>query len=216
MRKAIFFIMLTSTFALYSCKVDNICASYQSYYMLSPTPQPSAFSYQQEDLLPNHETPELFALVSADGMPRKDLPNTEKNKNGLVKSEWDLVKNWNKRIVPREVIMPEIADSIQFRGDDIMYAERDVVDSVALDSARSAVQSFKYNNDQKFYNWYFRDKLVWQDEQDGQSQDNNTQPPTQVPVSQEEPKPEKKKLLQNLFKKKEKPVDNPNDPVINN
>jgi len=216
MRKAIFFILLTSTFTLYSCKVDNICASYQSYYLLSPTPQPSAFSYQKEDSLPNHETPVLFALVSEDGKPRKDLPHTEKDKNGLVKSEWDLVRNWNKRIVPREVIMPEVADSIQFRGDDIMYAERDVVDSVALDSARNAVQSFKYNNDQKFYNWYFRDKLVWQDEQGSQSQNGKNENLSQVPVKQEEPKPEKKKPFKNLFKKKDKSVDNQNEEGTNN
>jgi hypothetical protein len=216
MHKAIFFILLTSTFALYSCKVDNICASYQSYYLLSPTPQPSAFSYQKEDSLPNHETPALFALVSEDGKPRKDLPHTEKDKNGLVKSEWNLVKNWNKRIVPKEVIMPEIADSVLFRGDDIMYAEREVVDSVALDSARSAVQSFKYNNDQKFYNWYFRDKLVWQDEQGGQPQNSQDNNPNQVPVKQEEPKQEKKKLFQNLFNKKDKSEDSQNETVPNN
>jgi hypothetical protein len=216
MHKAIFFILLTSTFALYSCKVDNICASYQSYYLLSPTPQPSAFSYQKEDSLPNHETPALFALVSEDGNPRKDLPHTEKDKNGLVKSEWNLVKNWNKRIVPKEVIMPEIADSVLFRGDDIMYAEREVVDSVALDSARSAVQSFKYNNDQKFYNWYFRDKLVWQDEQGGQPQNSQDNNPNQVPVKQEEPKQEKKKLFQNLFNKKDKSEDSQNETVPNN
>jgi len=196
--------------------VDNICASYQSYYLLSPTPQPSAFSYQKEDSLPNHETPVLFALVSEDGKPRKDLPHTEKDKNGLVKSEWDLVRNWNKRFVPREVIMPEVADSIQFRGDDIMYAERDVVDSVALDSARNAVQSFKYNNDQKFYNWYFRDKLVWQDEQGSQSQNGKNENLSQVPVKQEEPKPEKKKPFKNLFKKKDKSVDNQNEEGTNN
>jgi hypothetical protein len=197
MRKAIFLIMLVSVFAMYSCKVDNICASYQSYYLLSPTPQPSAFSWQREDSLPNHDVPELFALVSEDGMPRKDLPNTEKDKNGLVKSQWAIVKNWNKRIVPKEVVLPEIADSIEFRGDDIMYAERDVVDSVALDSATNALQSFKYNNDQKFYNWYFREKLVWEDEQANARKDDT---PADNPIA-EEPKKEKKKLFKGLFKK---------------
>jgi hypothetical protein len=194
---------------MYSCKVDQICASYQSYFLLSPTPQPSTFSSQLSDSIPNHDVPELFALVSEDGHPRKDLPNTEKNKNGLVKSEWAMVKNWNKRIVPMEVVIPEVSDSIVFRGDDIMLAERDVVDSLALDSARSAVNSFKYNNDQKFYNWYFRDKLVWQDDQGQQDINAATQSPVQT---EEELKPEKekRKLFKGLFKKKDKNNENLN------
>ena len=209
MRKVIFIILLVSSTAMYSCKVDQICASYQSYFLLSPTPQPSTFSAQVSDSIPNHDVPELFALVSEDGYPRKDLPNTEKNKNGLVKSEWAMVKNWNKRIVPMEVIIPEVSDSIVFRGDDIMLAERDVVDSLALDSARSAVNSVKYNNDQKFYNWYFRDKLVWQDDQGQQDINAATQPPAQT---EEEVKPEKekKKLFKGLFKKKDKNNENLN------
>ena len=110
MRKAIFFILLISSAAMYSCKVDQICASYQSYFLISPSPQPSTFSAQLGDSIPYHDVPELFALVSEDGYPRKDLPNTEKNKNGLVKSEWALVKNWNKRIVPMEVVIPEVVE----------------------------------------------------------------------------------------------------------
>ena len=214
MRKVIFIILLVSSTAMYSCKVDQICASYQSYFLLSPTPQPSTFSAQVSDSIPNHDVPELFALVSEDGYPRKDLPNTEKNKNGLVKSEWAIVKNWNKRIVPMEVVIPELSDSIVFRGDDIMLAERDVVDSLALDSARSAVNSFKYNNDQKFYNWYFRDKLVWQDDQGQQDINAATQPPAQT---EEEVKPEKekRKLFKGLFKKKDKNNEtlNPTDSI---
>jgi hypothetical protein len=188
---------------MYSCKVDQICASYQSYFLISPTPQPSTFSAQLGDSIPNHDVPDLFALVAEDGYPRKDLPNAEKNKNGLVKSEWAMVKNWNKRIVPMEVIIPEVSDSVVFRGDDIMLAERDVIDTLAMDSARNAANSVRYNNDQKFYNWYFRDKLVWQDEQRPQDENAVTQPPA---VMAEEPKPEKekKKLFKGLFKKKDK------------
>ena len=194
---------------MYSCKVDQICASYQSYFLISPTPQPSTFSAQLGDSIPNHDVPELFALVSEDGYPRKDLPNTEKNKNGLVKSEWAMVKNWNKRIVPMEVVIPEVSDSIVFRGDDIMLAERDVVNTLAVDSARNVANSVRYNNDQKFYNWYFRDKLVWEDELAGQGKGSETKPPE---VTQEEPKPkkEKKKLFKGLFNKKDKNNENLN------
>ena len=162
------------------------------------------FSFQAGDTLPNHEIPELFALVSEDGYPRRDLPNTEKDKNGLVKSEWAMVKSWNKRIVPMDVVMPEVEDSVLFAGDDIMFAERDVVDTLALDSARNAAGSVQYNNDQKFYNWYFREKLAWAD-------DGNTEPvnqpatePTTPAVTEPEEEKEKKNIFKNLFKKKEK------------
>jgi len=194
---------------MYSCKVDQICASYQSYFLISPTPQPSTFSAQLGDSIPNHDVPELFALVSEDGYPRKDLPNTEKNKNGLVKSEWAMVKNWNKRIVPMEVVIPEVSDSIVFRGDDIMLAERDVIDTLAVDSARNVANSVRYNNDQIFYNRYFREKLVWQDDQGPQDRNAKTQPPA---LTEEEPKPEKekKKLFKGLFKKKDKNAENLN------
>ena len=193
---------------MYSCKVDQICASYQSYFLISPSPQPSTFSAQVGDSIPNHDVPELFALVTEDGFPRKDLPNTEKNKNGLVKSEWAMVKNWNKRIVPMEVVIPEVSDSVVFRGDDIMLAERDVVDTLAVDSARNVANSVKYNNDQKFYNWYFRDKLVWQDEQ-GQQDAKEEVPGTEV-VEEPKPEKEKKKLFKGLFKKKNKGNENLN------
>ena len=194
---------------MYSCKVDQICASYQSYFLISPTPQPSTFSAQLGDSIPNHDVPELFALVSEDGYPRKDLPNTEKNKNGLVKSEWAMVKNWNKRIVPMEVVIPEVSDSIVFRGDDIMLAERDVVNTLALVSARNVANAVRYNNDQKFYNWYFRDKLVWEDDQGQQDINAATQPPAQTD-EEVKPEKEKRKLFKGLFKKKDKNNENLN------
>ena len=203
MRQAILGIMLIGLLATSSCKVDQICAAYQSYYLLSPDQQPSAFSFQEEDSVPSHYVPELFALVSEDGLPRKDLPYTEYNKNGLVKSEWAMVKNWQMRRVPMEVVVPEPPDSLQFKGDELMYAERDVVDSVALDSLQETAYSYKYNNDQKFYNWYFRDKLVWQDEL------NQPEEPT-GPKEADGPEKEKKPFFQRLFKKKDKSA---NDPV---
>jgi len=200
MRRAAFMVILISLSAMYSCKVDKICAAYQSYYLISPTLQPSTFSAQANDSIPSHYVPELFALVSENGFPRKDLPNTKKDKNGLVKSEWALVKNWNMRIVPMEVVYPEIPDSLSFLGDNLMLAEVDIIDSLALDSAMNTAQSYKYNNDQKFYNWYFRDKLVWEDET---VVEENKTSEEDVP-NQEEPAPKKKNFMQGLFKKKDK------------
>lgn len=199
MRKGLTYILLIGALALYSCKADQICASYQSYFLVSAKEQPSVFSFQEADSMKHHEIPDLFAIVDEDGFPRKDLPNTEKNKNGLVKSEWAIVKNWKKRIVPMEVILPEIDDSVKFAGDDIMFAERDVIDSVALDSARNAALTVRYNNDQRFYNWYFRDKLAWADEAAA-----NQQTAAAEPAEQEKEPKERKGFLRNLFKRKEK------------
>ncbi len=150
----------------------------------------------------HHEIPDLFALVDENGLPRKDLPNAEKDKNGLVRSEWAMLKNWKKRIVPMEVVLPEVDDSVKFSGDDIMFAERDVIDTVALDSARNAALSVRYNNDQRFYNWYFRDKLAWEDEAVNQQQPAEANQPEDQ-ETQKEPK-EKKNFFKNLFKKKDK------------
>lgn len=206
MRKAVFIISIIGISTMYSCKVDQICASYQSYFLISPSPQPSAFSAQLGDSIPYHDVPELFALVSEDGLPRKDLPYTEKDKNGLIKSEWALIKNWNKRVVPMEVVIPELSDSIVFSGDDIMFAERDVIDTLAIDSARNAANSVRYNNDQKFYNWYFREKLVWEEDQGKQETDI---PPPAV-AEEAKPEKEKKKLFKGLFKKKDNDQENLN------
>lgn len=200
MRITLSAIVLLVSVGLPSCKLDNICASYQSYYLISPTQQSSTFSFQYEDST-DHYVPELFALVSEDGMPRKDLPYTEKDKNGLVKSEWPILKSYNKRVVPMEVIIPETSDSLLFGGDDLMFAEVDIIDSVALDSARAAANSVKFNNDQRFYNWYFKDKLVWADEQAAQEEANVNEQTIQV---EPEPEKEKKNFLKNLFKKKDK------------
>lgn len=195
MRKYLLVIGLL-TGLLYSCKVDNICAAYQSYFLLSPQLQPSAFSFQEADSVPEHYVPELFALVDENGLPRKDLPNTEKDKNGLVKGQWDIIKNWNKRIVPREVVLPEEDDSLLFAGDQMMLAEVDVVDSLALDSALASGPTYRYNNDQKFYNWYFRDKLAWADERPQ---------PAEEPAREEKEKKEGFfKRLFSKFKKKDK------------
>ena len=187
--------MLFGILLLFSCRADQICASYQSYFLVSAKEQPSVFSFQEADSMKHHEIPDLFAIVDEDGLPRRDLPNTVKDKNGLVKSEWAVVRNWKKRIVPMEVMLPEVDDSVKFGGDDIMFAERDVIDSVALDSARNAAQSVRYNNDQRFYNWYFRDKLAWADDASAQQQEQ------EAAMTNEE---EKEGFFKRIFRKKDK------------
>ena len=174
---------------LAGCKADMICPSYQSYFILDAATQKSQFTY--------------FAL---DSLPRRDVFNSSKDENGLVAKtsllayvDNDWVREREMRTIDMEVVYPQISDSILFAGDAMMYAETDVIDSVALDSARYASQSFRYGADQKYYNWYFRGKLSWKDEldKDGNKTTSNT-----------EPVAEKKGFLKGLFRKKEKSIEN--------
>ncbi len=176
---------------LASCKADMICPAYQSYFLLDETAQRDQFSYFAEDSL-----------------PRRDVFYSTLDKNGLVAKtslfayvDADWVKNRQLRTVKMEVIYPVLSDSLLFSGDAMMYAETDVVDSTALDSARMAAQTFRYGADQKYYNWYFRDKLVWKDELEGAKEETD---------NASEVKEEKGgffsffSFFKNLFKKKDK------------
>jgi len=174
---------------LASCKADMICPAYQSYYLLDETAQKNQFAY-----------------FAQDSLPRRDVFHSTLDKNGLVAKtslfayvDENWVRNREIRTVDMEVIYPVISDSLLFAGDVMMYAETDVVDSTALDSARMAAQTFRYGADQKYYNWYFRDKLVWKDELEGRDKETDNQ--------SEEDKVEKAGFFgffKNLFKKKDK------------
>lgn len=178
---------------LAGCKSDMICPAYQSYFLLDEATQKNQFTY--------------FAL---DSLPRRDIFHVSKDKNGLVAKtsllayiDTDWVRNRELRTIDMEVIFPEISDSILFAGDVMMYAETDIIDSTALDSARFAAQTFQYNVDQKFYNWYFRGKLVWKDELNKTKEEPDS-PLPQVKESEPDQGIDKKKGLGGLFKKKEK------------
>lgn len=201
-------------FLLASCKADMICPSYQSYFILDEGTQKSQFTY--------------FAL---DSLPRRDIFNSSKDKNGLVAKtsllayvDADWVRNREIKTIDMEVVYPQISDSTLFAGDAMMFAETDVVDTLALDSARMAAQTFKYGADQKYYNWYFRDKLVWKDElekEEATSNDENVEKKgifgflkglfnkkdstEQVQETDTEGEPQQKESwLKGLFNKKEK------------
>ncbi len=178
---------------LAGCKADMICPAYQSYFILDEESQKSQFTY--------------FAL---DSLPRRDIFNTSKDKNGLVAKssllayvDSDWVRNREIRTIDMEVVYPQLSDSTLFAGDAIMFAETDVVDTLALDSARMAAQSFRYGADQKYYNWYFRGKLVWKDEL------NKEEEPADEASTDASEKKGFFGFIKNLFKKKEKePVNN--------
>lgn len=179
---------------LASCKADMICPSYQSYFLLDDTAQKNKFAY--------------FAL---DSLPRRDIFNSRKDQKGLVAKsgvlayiDADWQRNLDIKTISMEVVYPEPSDSTLFAGDAMMYAETDIIDSVALDSARYAAQSFKYGADQKYYNWYFRDKLVWKDELEGVKKEAEITSPQPQPAVTEPVLEKEKKGLGGMFKKKEK------------
>ncbi|MCB0496294.1 MAG: hypothetical protein KDC79_09170 [Cyclobacteriaceae bacterium] len=174
---------------LASCKADMICPAYQSYFLLDSTAQHNRFTYFAED-----------------SFPRKDLFNSSKNREGLMVYE-EYRERWlDHKVVPMQVIYPVPSDSALFAGDVMMYAETDVVDSAALDSARMAAQTFQYNVDQKYYNWYFKDKLVWADElnKDKEIEQNNAPSPAGRPQIDKPDTAKQKFSLKGLFNKKEK------------
>ncbi len=185
------FYILMICIVLAGCKADMICPAYQSYFLIDENAQRNQFRY-----------------FAQDSLPRRDIFYSTLDKNGLVAKtslvayvDQDWVRNREIRTVNMEVVYPVISDSLLFAGDVMMYAETDVVDSTALDSARMAAQTFRYGADQKYYNWYFRDKLVWKDELEGK----NTKEDTSL-----EDKVEKAGFFgffKNLFKKKDKTTD---------
>lgn len=178
---------------LASCKADMVCSAYQSYFLLD-----SATQYNQ------------FAYMAEDSFPRKDLFNSSKNRNGLMVYE-EYRERWlDHKTVPMEVVYPELSDSALFAGDVMMYAETDVVDSAALDSVRMAAQTFQYNVDQKYYNWYFRDKLAWKDEPEQNESKGKGAPVTETLQERQEPDTTQRKFsLKGMFGKKEKKAKEP-------
>ncbi len=185
MKGSYLYVVIVCASLLASCKADIICPAYQSYFLLDENIQHEQFTY-----------------FAQDSLPRKDVFHTTTDKNGLVAKtslfayiNKDWLRNRELKTVPMTVVYPELSDSLLFAGDALMLAETDVVDTAALDSARLAAQTFQYNVDQKYYNWYFRGKLVWKDElADNEENTQNKQK-------------EKKGIFaffKNLFKKKEK------------
>ncbi len=174
---------------LAGCKADMICPAYQSYFLIDEGAQRDQFGY-----------------FAQDSLPRRDVFYSSLDKNGLVAKtslfaylDKDWVRERELRTVNMEVVYPVLSDSLLFAGDAMMYAETDVVDSVALDSARLAAQTFRYGADQKYYNWYFRGKLEWKDDSE------------QIDDAREEEEQVEKAgffaFFKNLFKKKEKSPD---------
>lgn len=183
---------------------QNICPAFQSYYILDEEIREKQFTYFAED-----------------SMPRIDMAGINKSQFGIINQPIvsripPPIRNPFARLnsVPMEIIYPAKVDSLEFLGDDIMFAEMDVVDTAALEEIEGKV--WHYNIDQENYFNYIKKKvgLAWAEPASLLEDSELEEPETQADSLGVEPK--KKKGIGgflNKFKKKkdQKPDTNEED-----
>ena len=189
---------------------QNICPAFQSYYILDEEFREKQFTYFAED-----------------SMPRIDMAGINKSQFGIIDQPIvsripPPIRNPFARLnsVPMEIIYPAKVDSLEFLGDDIMFAEMDVVDTAALEEIEGKVWHF--NIDQENYFNYIKKKvgLAWAEPASLLEDSELEEPETQADSLGVEPN--KKKGIGgflNKFKKKkdQKPDNNEEDqPPDNN
>jgi hypothetical protein len=138
------FVLLAS-----SCTQKLICPAYQSSFIYDKETLRKKFSYFKEDSTPKILTASKTKYLVA-------VPESYRKKMRGLKT------------VEMKPVYPVIPDSLKVeKGEDLILAERDVIDSVAAppqDSVYAITKTKeKYNVDQDIYMWYFRDQLVLPD-----------------------------------------------------
>ena len=138
------FVLLAS-----SCTQKLICPAYQSSFIYDKEALRKKFSYFKEDSTPKILTASKTKYLIA-------VPESYRKKMRGLKT------------VEMKPVYPVIPDSLKVNeGEDLILAERDVVDSTATapqDSVYAITKTKeKYNVDQDIYMWYFRDQLVLPD-----------------------------------------------------
>lgn len=138
---------------LSACTQRMTCPAFQSAYIYDKETLRKKFSYFQED-----STPKILTA--------------SKTKYLIAVPESYRKKMRNLKTVEMKPIYPEVPDSLKVEeGADLILAERDVIDSLAVqqgldrtDSAYAITKTKeKFNVDQDNYMWYFRDVLVLPD-----------------------------------------------------
>lgn len=136
-----------------ACTQRMTCPAFQSAYIYDKEALRKKFSYFQEDSTPKILTASKSKYLIA-------VPESYRKKMRSLKT------------VEMKPIYPEIPDSLKIEeGADLILAERDVIDSAAMqqgldrtDSAYAITKAKeKFNVDQDNYMWYFRDALVLPD-----------------------------------------------------
>ncbi len=136
-----------------ACTQRMTCPAFQSAYIYDKEALRKKFSYFKED-----STPKILTA--------------SKTKYLIAVPESYRKKMRGMNTLEMKAIYPEIPDSLKIEeGADLIMAERDVVDSMAIqqgldrtDSAYAITKTKeKYNVDQDNYMWYFRNQLVLPD-----------------------------------------------------
>ena len=132
-----------------SCTQKMICPAYQSSFIYDKEQLRKKFSYFKEDSTPKILTASKTKYLIA-------VPESYRKKMRGLKT------------VEMKPVYPVIPDSLKLnKEEDLILAERDVIDSTAApqqDSVYAITKTKeKYNVDQDIYMWYFRDQLVLPD-----------------------------------------------------
>jgi hypothetical protein len=176
---------------LSSCTQRMICPAFQSAYIYDKEELRKKFSYFQEDSTPKILTASKTKYLIA-------VPESYRKKMRSLKT------------VEMKPVYPVIPDSLKLEeGADLILAERDVIDSVAVqqgldrtDSAYAITKTKeKYNVDQDNYMWYFRNQLVLPDVRAALEEKSGKNLGTNAGGKATK---EKKGFFKNLFKKKDK------------
>jgi hypothetical protein len=132
-----------------SCTQKLVCPAYQSSFIYDKEALRKKFSYFKEDSTPKILTASKTKYLIA-------VPESYRKKMRGLKT------------IEMKPVYPVIPDSLRLnKGEDLILAERDVIDSTAAplqDSVYAITKTKeKYNVDQDIYMWYFRDQLVLPD-----------------------------------------------------
>jgi hypothetical protein len=132
-----------------ACTQKLICPAYQSSFIYDKEALRKKFSYFKEDSTPKILTASKTKYLIA-------VPESYRKKMRGLKT------------VEMKPVYPVIPDSLKLnKEEDLILAERDVIDSTAApqqDSVYTITKTKeKYNVDQDIYMWYFRDQLVLPD-----------------------------------------------------
>lgn len=171
-----------------SCTQKLICPAYQSSFIYDKETLRKKFSYFKEDSTPKILTASKTKYLVA-------VPESYRKKMRGLKT------------VEMKPVYPVIPDSLKIdKEEDLILAERDVVDSAAVapqDSVYAITKTKeKYNVDQDIYMWYFRDQLVLPDVRAAmETQSKNKE------AKAKKIKTKKKFLDKLMFWKKKKPAD---------
>lgn len=146
--KSSWFYVLVYFLLLTSCTERMICPAYQSAFIHDKEAQRRHFSYFKED-----STPKIVDIEKDQFLIIKPIPYKKK------------VRMMNT--VAMVDVYPVLDDSLEFDQDDLMLAERDVIDSAAVEAADSVSIHpgliGPFNTDQELYMYYLRKTLVLPD-----------------------------------------------------